>query len=147
LARQQQARQLQEQQQAQQRQTQQQWEQQQAQQRQAQQQWEQQQQTTAPTEVAVATTTPSSYSPSVTSTSVDDDPYAAFDRKQAEAEDKAMKDVMEIYKLLEENQIPSAYQYFKKNQIPLKTYIIKEAYDVLESTVVDAYNSFVETMR
>ncbi len=112
---------------------------------QVQQQWKQQQ--VAETDVAVAANTTATYSPGVTKSPVNDDPYAAFDRKQAEAEDKAMKDVMEIYNMLEQNQVTSAYEYFKKNQIPLKTYIIKEAYEVLESTVIDAYNSYVQTMQ
>lgn len=68
-----------------------------------------------------------------------DDPYAAFDKKQQEAQGKATQDVIDIYTLLESNQVRLAYEYFKKNQIPLKTYVSKEVYDVLESTVLQAY--------
>ncbi len=96
---------------------------------------------------AVSPTPATVHQPVAVSPPPAEDPYAAFDKKQADAEDKAMLDVMEIYSLLEKNRIDVAYRYFKRNRIPLKTYIIKEAYDVLESTVVDAYNSFVQTMR
>ncbi len=97
------------------------------------------------------TTQPNTYSQPTQVASIPatagEDPYAAFDKKQAEAEDKAMEDVMEIYSLLEKKNISMAYDYFKRNQIPLKTYIIKEAYDVLESTVLNAYNTFSQSVQ
>lgn len=92
---------------------------------------------------------PESATPAVAASK--EDVYAAFDNAQKEAQlnaqEKATKDVMEIYSLLESNQVTTAYEYFKRNQIPLKTYVNKEAFDVLESTVMEAYNSVVQTMR
>jgi hypothetical protein len=73
-----------------------------------------------------------------------DDPYAAFDKKQVEAQEKATQDVIDIYTLLENRQTRLAYEHFKKNQIPLKTYVSKEVYDVLESTVLQAYKGLTE---
>ena len=73
--------------------------------------------------------------------------YAVFDKAQTEAQQKAENDVMEIYTMLENNQIQQAYEYFKKNQIPLKTYIYGEAYQALESAISDAYKSFNEDSK
>ena len=72
------------------------------------------------------------------------DPYAAFDKKQQEAQGKATQDVIDIYTLLERQQVRLAYEHFKKNQIPLKTYVSKEVYDVLESTVLQAFKGLTE---
>jgi hypothetical protein len=67
------------------------------------------------------------------------DAYAEFDKVKEGAKDKATQDVQKIYSLIEGNQIKQAYEYFKKNQILIKKYVIKEVYDVLEATVTDAY--------
>ncbi len=70
------------------------------------------------------------------------DQYAVFDKAQVNAQQKAENDVMTIYTMLENNEIQQAYDYFRKNQILLKTYIYEEAYQALESSVADAYTSF-----
>ena len=76
-----------------------------------------------------------------------DDPYSAFDKKQQEAQEKATRDVIDIYSLLENRQTRLAYEHFKKNQIPLKTYVAKEVYEVLESTVLQAYKDLNEVFE
>ena len=76
-----------------------------------------------------------------------DDPYSAFDKKQQEAQEKATRDVIDIYSLLENRQTRLAYEHFKKNQIPLKTYVSKEVYEVLESTVLQAYKDLNEVFE
>ena len=75
------------------------------------------------------------------------DPYSAFDKKQHEAQEKATRDVVDIYSLLENRQARLAYEYFKKNQIPLKTYVPNEVYEVLESTVLRAYKDLKEVFE
>ncbi len=65
--------------------------------------------------------------------------YQEFDNVKLEAKDKAAQDVETIYIFLEEDNIQQAYEYFKKNQILIQKYVIKEVYDVLESTVMSAY--------
>lgn len=64
--------------------------------------------------------------------------YEGFDKVKLAAKDKAIQEVEMIYTLLEEDNIQQAYQHFKKNQILIKKYVLKEIYDVLESTVIDA---------
>ena len=81
------------------------------------------------------------------SNTYNDDPYAAFDKKQQEAHGKATQDVIDIYTLLERQQVRQAYEHFKKNQIPLKTYVSKEVYEVLESTVLQAFKGLSETFE
>lgn len=67
--------------------------------------------------------------------------YATFDNKQKEAEDQATNDIIEIYNLLEQNNIIQAYKSFKSKQIPLKRYVNREAYTILENTINQAYQS------
>jgi hypothetical protein len=64
--------------------------------------------------------------------------YEDFDRAKVDAKDKAAQDVEMIYTLLEENNIQQAYEYFLKKQILIKKYVIREVYEVLESTVLNA---------
>ncbi|MBD3345607.1 MAG: hypothetical protein GF401_11145 [Chitinivibrionales bacterium] len=69
------------------------------------------------------------------------------ERLLREKEEKAKEQLVEIYTLLEQDQIRDAYEMFRESQNELKKYIYDEAYSVLETTVYQAYQALREQVR
>ncbi len=88
-----------------------------------------------------STPTPQSSAPIAVQPSSNIDAYAEFDAAKNRASQEANQDIENIYILLEENNIKGAFEYFKRKQILLKKYVIPDAYKVLETTVLEAYNA------
>jgi uncharacterized protein YjbI with pentapeptide repeats len=55
--------------------------------------------------------------------------------------EKAMDIIAKVYELLERNDAKGAYERLDRDRPFLKTYLDKEAYDVLNATIIQAYNA------
>lgn len=56
-------------------------------------------------------------------------------------QNKAQQEIVNLYSMLENNQIREAYDRFNKIKSPLQKYLDKEVFEMLESTVVQSYQS------
>lgn len=54
---------------------------------------------------------------------------------------KAQDEILQLYNMLENNQINEAYSRFKKIRSPLQRYLDKEVFAMLETTVTEAYRA------
>lgn len=54
---------------------------------------------------------------------------------------KAQQEIIEIYTMLENNQIGAAYNRFSKIRSPLQRYLDKEVFQMLELTITEAYKT------
>ncbi|NLE02407.1 MAG: hypothetical protein GX640_21290, partial [Fibrobacter sp.] len=64
-----------------------------------------------------------------------------IDNTQQVNQEKAQQEIMQLYSMLENNQIKAAYDRFTKARTNLQKYLDKEVYDMLETTVVQARNA------
>jgi hypothetical protein len=53
---------------------------------------------------------------------------------------RAQEEIIKIYSMLEQNNPEEAYNRFQKIRTPLKKYLEKEIFDMLEASVLQAYN-------
>ena len=53
---------------------------------------------------------------------------------------RAQEEIIKIYSMLEQNNPEEAYNRFQKIRTPLKKYLEKEIFDMLETSVLQAYN-------
>ena len=67
------------------------------------------------------------------------EPKTQQSEKQKHNEEKAQQEIIEIYSMLESNQIEAAFRRFQKNRTPLQKYLEKEVFSMLESSVVQAH--------
>ena len=59
-------------------------------------------------------------------------------------QEKANQVIVQIYDMLEKNQIEAAYKRFTRVRTPLAKYLCAEAFTMLETTVVQSYDSYVK---
>jgi len=62
-------------------------------------------------------------------------------------QDRAQREIVGIYSMIENNQINQAYNKFQSIRTPLKKYLPKEAFDVLEATLVQTLQYSQETTK
>lgn len=56
-------------------------------------------------------------------------------------QEKAQQEIIQLYSMLEDNQIEAAYNRFNKIRSPLQRYLDKDVFEMLESTVIQAYKA------
>jgi hypothetical protein len=59
-------------------------------------------------------------------------------------QEKANRVIVQIYDMLEKNQIEAAYKRFNQVRTPLAKYLCSEAFAMLETTVMQSYGSYVK---
>jgi hypothetical protein len=62
-------------------------------------------------------------------------------------QEKAGKVTTEIYSMLEANNIEAAYKRFNEVRRPLEKYLCSEVFSMLETTVMQSYNSFLKDRK
>jgi hypothetical protein len=80
--------------------------------------------------------------PMAATASVQQQPNSDEDLRQNQ--EKANRVIVQIYDMLEKNQIEAAYKRFTQVRKPLSKYLCSEAFAMLETTVEQSYNSYVK---
>ena len=63
---------------------------------------------------------------------------ASSDENLRKNQERAQSEIIQIYEMLEKNNIKEAIDRFQKNRTPLQKYLDKEVFEMLEMTVTQA---------